>query len=111
MVRTIGVRSPNAASNVAIEVPAAIDTNSVLPLPKACSAGKAAAIICGLTASKATAGAGGMPWLRCTPVAFSQSVGCGSITQTLVAGTESPSICLECLADAAATGASIVPRG
>jgi hypothetical protein len=64
MVRTIGVRGPRAASNVAMDVPAAIEMNRVVPLPKACSAGKAAPIICGFTASKATAGAGGTPLFR-----------------------------------------------
>ena len=81
MVRTIGVRSPKVLSKVAIEVPAAIDTISVVPLPSACSAGRAAPIICGLTAKSATAGAGGTPAFRCTPVEVSQSDGFGSKTQ------------------------------
>ena len=91
MVRTMGVLAPRDASNAAMVVPAAIDMNSVFPFPSACSAGSAAPIICGFTASSATAGAGGRPSFRWTPVRISQSVGLGSITQTESGGTPAPS--------------------
>jgi hypothetical protein len=64
MVRTMGVRVPSASSKLAIVVPAAMETKSVEPFPKACSEGNASPIICGFTASRATAGADGMPWFR-----------------------------------------------
>ena len=91
MVRTMGVRAPRTAAKVAMDVPAAMETNRVLPLPIACKAGKAAPIIWGLTATKATAGDFGRGSLTWTPVLFSQSEGLGSSTQTDETGTPAAS--------------------
>ncbi len=87
MARTIGVSAPRTLSNAAIGVPAATDTNSVSPPPSAASVGSASPIICGFTAINTMAGASGSDWFRCSPSRpFSQSDGCGSITQTEAAG-------------------------
>jgi len=51
IARTIGVAAPRTCAKVAMDVPAAIETNRVSPLPKAASDGKASPIICGLTAT------------------------------------------------------------
>ena len=59
IARTIGVRSPSAASKARIGVPAAMERKSVAPLPSAASRGRAAPIDCGLTARTATAGSRG----------------------------------------------------
>ena len=84
-----GCRAPSTASNVAIGVPAAIETNSVVAVrPSACSAGSAVAHHLRLDRKQRDGGGVGQALVqvhaRCR---FSQSDGFGSITQTDAGGS------------------------
>ena len=63
-------------------VPAATDINKVVAEPNRCNRGRASPIICGLTATKTTAGSSGSISLTRTPIDKSQSLGLGSKIQT-----------------------------